>query len=214
MVSDDKFLLNNVRVVFPKCFKDQAEAFDGKGDPYYSASFLLSPTDPQIAKVREEIVKAARRKLGEKADAQLKIFSAKDKLPIHDGELKAGKPYGSAYKGMLYISGRNNARTKPPIPVYDNIIDPATGFARVIESAADPKAPYSGSYVNVFLNFFHYNAGGGEGIGCSIAGVQFHKDGERLEGGSVAAADDFKALPGTETAKVTATGQGAAAMFN
>lgn len=213
MASDDKFLLTNVRAVFPKYFKGQEEAFDGKGDPYYSGSFLISPTDQQIAKVREEIVKAARRKLGEKAEEQLKVFSAKDKLPIHAGELKAGKPYGAAYKGLLYISGRNNARTNPPIPVYDSVTDPATGFARVIESAADPKAPYSGSYVNVFLNFFHYNAGGGEGIGCSIAGVQFHKDGERLAGGVVAAADDFKALPGTDAAKVAATGQGAAALF-
>jgi hypothetical protein len=212
MASSDKFLLTNVRAVFPKYFKGQEEAFDNKGDPYYSGSFLIDPTDPQVAKIREQIVAAATAKLGEKAGDALKVFSAKDKLPIHSGDLKADKPYGAAYKGMLFISGRNNAKTNPPIPVYDNVLDPATKLARVIESAADPKAPYSGCYVNVYLNFFYYKAGGGEGIGCSIAGVQFAKDGERLAGGVTARAGDFEAIPPAETAKA-ATGGGAAALF-
>lgn len=213
MASNDKFLLMNVRAVFPKYFKGQEEAFEGKGDPYYSGAFLISPTDPQVAKIKEEIVKAARVKLGEKAEAELKIYSAKDKLPIHSGDLKADKPYGAAYKGMLFVSGRNNAKTNPPIPVYDNEIDPTTKVARVIESAADPKAPYSGCYVNVYLNFFAYSQGGGQGIGCSIAGVQFHKDGERLSGGVSARAGDFEAIPAATGETVAASGKGAAALF-
>ena len=210
----DKFLLSNVRIVFPKLFEGQAEAFEGKGDPYYAASFIIAPTDAQIESViKPQIRAAARAKWGEKADEMLKIFAAKDKLPIHDGMLKANKPYGAAYKGMLYVSARNNGKTNPPIPVYDNVIDPKTGQARIITSAADKAAPYSGAYVNVYLNFFGYAAGGGEGVGASIAGVQKHADGERLAGGVAAAASDFAAVPAAVTEAAATTGQGAAALF-
>lgn len=207
------FLLKNVRVVFPKFFAGQAEAFEGKGDPYYSASFLIVPTDPQVEALKEEIRKAARVKWPLDWENQLKVFAMKDKLCLHDGAMKAGKTYGAAFKGMLYASGRNNAKTNPPIPVYDNVLDPKTNEARVITSQTDARAPYSGSYVNVYLNIFAYNAGGGEGVGASIAGVQFHADGERLSGGATAKASDFAAIPAPTLEKAAASGQGAASLF-
>jgi hypothetical protein len=46
-----------------------------------------------------------------------------------------------------------------------------------------------------------------------LLGVQFTKDGERLAGGGVAAADDFEAIPQPEAAKAAAAGTGAAALF-
>lgn len=187
------FLLKNVRAVFPKYFEGEAEAFDGKGDEYYSGSFILPKDHPQMAEIKDRIRKAAADKWAEKGPAMLKVFAAKDKLPLHDGALKADKAYGAAYEDKLYISARNNARTNPPIPVFDNVKDPATGEARVIKSKADPHAPYSGAYVNVVLNFFGYDAGGGQGIGASIGGVQWHAAGERLAGGVTASASQFEA---------------------
>lgn len=207
------FLLKNVRAVFPKFFAGQAEAFEGKGDAYYSGSFLLEITDPQVELVKEEIRKAARIKWPQDWEARLKTFAAKDKLALHDGAMKAHKPYGAAYAGKLYVSGRNNAKTNPPIPVYDNVTDPKTGSARIIESVADKKAPYSGSFVNVYLNFFGYAAGGGEGVGASIAGVQFHADGERLSGGVTAKANDFAAIPPAAQVAAATSGAGAASLF-
>lgn len=207
------FLLKNVRAVFPKYHEGEAEAFEGKGDPYYSGSFLLEPTDPQVEAFKEEIRRVAKAKHPQDWEERLKVYAMKDKLPLHDGAMKAGKAYGSAFKGKLYVSARNNAKTNPPIPVYDNVIDPKTNEARVIKSKADPRSPYSGSFVNVYLNVFAYNAGGGEGIGASIAGVQFHADGERLAGGVTAKASDFVAVPPAATAKAAATGQGAASLF-
>ncbi len=209
----DLLLLSNVRAVFPKYFKGQEEAFEGKGDPYYSGSFLLLPTDPQVEIVKEAQRAAARKKWPTDWEERLKVFAMKDKLALHDGAMKAGKTYGAAFKGMLYVSGRNNAKTNGPIPVYDNVIDPKTNEARVILSSSDPRAPYSGSYVNVYLNLFGYSAGGGEGVGASIAGVQFHADGERLSGGATARASDFKAIAAPVIAKAAASGQGAASLF-
>lgn len=207
-------LLSNVRIVFPKLFVGQEEPFGGKGDPYYSASFLVEPNDPQIAAIKAEILRVARAKWGEKAEDNLKIAQAKDKLLIHDGVMKANKPYGDAYKGKLYVSARNNAKTNPPIPVYDNVTDPKTGEARVITSPTDAKAPYSGSFVNVYLNVFAYS-NEGEGVAASIAGVQFHADGERLAGGVTAKAGAFKAVPPPAALAKTAaeTGQGAKSLF-
>jgi hypothetical protein len=208
-----KFQLTNVRAVFPKYFKGQEESFQGKGDPYFSGAFIIEPTDKQVELVKAMIREVAEKKFGAKADSMLKIFAAKDKLPLHDGDAKADKPYGAAYKGKLFVSGRNNATKNPPIPVFDNVIDPATGKARRIELASDPKAPYSGCYVNVYLNVFYYNQGGGEGIGASILGVQICADGERLSGGVPATADDYQAVPEKAQSDVAASGKGAASLF-
>lgn len=195
-----KITLLNVRAVFPKYFKGQEEAFEGKGDPYWSGSFLLPKNHPQVEELKTLIRAASEAKFPGKGEAMLKVFQAKDKICLHDGDLKADKPYGAAYAGMLYVSARNNATKGPPPGVFDNIIDPKTGFARVIESANDPKAPWSGCYVNAILSVFGYAAGGGEGIGAQILGVQFAKDGDRLAGGGVSAASDFVAIPGTPAA--------------
>jgi hypothetical protein len=216
-------LLSNVRITFPKLLAGQEESFKGtpgkagdskNNDPYFSAGFIIVPTDPQVAAIKAEIARVAQAKFPQNWEEMLKIFQAKDKLPIHDGMLKANKPYGAAYKGNLYVSARNNAK-QGPIPVYDNVIDPKTGEPRVILSPTDPKFPYSGSYVNAYLNFFYYNQGGGEGIGGGICGVQFHADGERLAGGVTAAAGAFKAAPppADVAQKAAASGQGAASLF-
>jgi hypothetical protein len=215
----DLLYLQNLRIVFPKLLAGQEEVFKGKDgadkDPYYSASWLIDPTDPQVELVKAEIRRVAQKKYPQNWEEMLKVFQAKDKLPIHDGLLKANKPYGAAFKGMLYISARDNAAKKPPRAVYDNIVDPKTGHARVITSPTDPKFPYSGAFTNVYLSFFTYNQGGGEGIGASIAGVQFHADGERLAGGVTAQASAFKAAPppAAVAQKAVATGQGAASLF-
>lgn len=186
--------LLNVRITFPKLFEAEKFKADDK-DAYYSASFLLPKDHPQLSELARTTRKAAAIKWKDKAEEMLMIAKSKDKLPIHDGMMKALKSYGAEYAGNFYVSARNNARTGARPGVYDNVIDPATGKARIITSSSDPRAPYSGMYVNVHLDLFGYKQGGGEGIGASIAGVQYHRDGERLSGGSIAAAEDFEAIP-------------------
>lgn len=210
-MSELRVKLDNVRITFPKLFAGQEEQFNNKGDPYFSASFLMPADHPDLPKLKAAILAAATAKWGAKAGDMLKEFQIKDKLPVHDGALKASKPYGEAYKGMLYVSARNNAAKNPPVPVFDAVIDPATNMARVIPSAADAKAPYSGSYVNAIINVFGYSRDGGQGVGASIVGVQFHKDGERLSGGESASASDFEAIVPEKSE--AAQKQGAASLF-
>lgn len=204
--------LNKVRLTFPKLFPGQEETFGGKGDPYWSASFLLSRDHPDLPKLREAIKAAAMAKWPQKFESQLKAAQAKDKLPVHDGDLKADKPYGSAYAGQLYVSARNNAKTGPAPSVFDKVTDPATGMAREIKSQSDKRAPYSGCYVNVILNLFAYQ-NEGEGVAASIMGVQFCEDGERLAGGVQAQAKDFEAIPDQTAKAAAADGKGAASFF-
>lgn len=204
--------LNRVRLTFPKLFPGQEEVYKGKGDPYWGASFLLDADHPDLPKLREAIKAAAMLKWPQKFDAELKAAQAKDKLPVHDGDLKADKPYGASYKGKLYVSARNNAKLGPAPAVFDKVIDPATGMAREIKSQSDPRAPYSGCYVNVILNLFGYQ-NEGSGVAASIMGVQFEDDGERLAGGVQAKANDFAAVPDKAAEQAKAEGKGAAAFF-
>ena len=78
--------LNNVRLTFPKLMPGQEEQFSGKGDPYWSASFLLGKDHPDLPKLREAIKAAAMAKWPQKWESQLKAAQAKDKLPVHDGD--------------------------------------------------------------------------------------------------------------------------------
>ena len=206
-------ILNNVRATFPKYFAGQEEAFEGKGDAYWSGSWLMPTDHPDLVLLKTAILAAAEAKWPNKGAGMLKVFMAKDKLALHDGDLKADKPYGAAYKGMLYVSARNNAAKGPAPLVVDNVIDPATGEARVISSPNDARAPYSGAYVNVKLALFGYETGGGQGVGAQILGVQFHADGERLSGGGVAAATDFQAIPAKTAELVVDSGDGAKSLF-
>lgn len=208
-----KVKLNNVRITFPKLFRGQEEAFGGKGDAYWGASFLLAADHPDLPALKAAIKEAATAKWGAKAESHLKSAQVKDKLPVHDGDLKADKPYGASYKGMLYVSARNNAKQGPAPSVFDSVIDPETGHARAIDSVTDKRAPYSGSYVNAILNVYAYQ-NEGEGVAASIMGVQFCADGERLAGGVQAAATDFEAVPDTAAEKVATSGKGAAAFFS
>lgn len=214
---EGRFMLRNVRIVFPNLFKGEAKQQkkpDGTlTDPAYGASFLIAPNDPQIEQIiKPAILKAAQKKFGPEWEAILRAAQAKDKLPIHDGNLKAHLPYGAPYKGMMFINARNQEKAYPGgVPVYDNVQDSNTGQARVITSRNDPHAPYSGCYVNVSLSFWGYTQGD-KGISASIAGVQFFKDGERLSGGVVAQATDFEAVPAASQEKAAA-GAGAAGLF-
>ena len=217
-MADLKVKLNNVRAFFPKYFKGQEEPFANKGDAYYSGSFGFARDHADLPQLREAIVAAAKAKWPTQWESMLLEFKAKDKLPVHDGDVKASKPYGAAYAGKLYLSARNNAKTNPAVPVFDTVIDPATGQAREIKDLNDKFAPYSGCMVNVYVNLFGYSKDGGMGIGASIAGVQVIRNaegtglvGERLAGGVQSTAADYEAIPAKADDKTAVASTGSAA---
>lgn len=204
---DVQVTLKEVVAVFPKVLKGQEEAFQGKGDPYFSSSFIITKDDPNYKAMVAGLMKAAEKKWKEKAGAQLKVCAAKDKLALHDGDLKAGKAYGAVYAGKYYVSARNNAVKNQPPTVVDNVNDPKTNKLRLITEQNDPHAPYSGVIVNVVLNLFAYS-NEGEGVAASIVGVQFVRHGTRLSGGATLAPDAFQPIPEAADAAAAGTSAG------
>lgn len=168
-----KVKLSNVRLAFPQLF--EAKTVNGEGEPAFSASFLISPKDPQVAKINAAIDEVATAKWGAKAPAMLKAARAADKVAIHDGDAKSQY---AGFEGNLYISARSKTR---PL-VIDADKSPLV--------AADGK-PYAGCYVNASIELWVQDNGYGKRVNASLLGVQFVRDGDAFAGGGRASEDDF-----------------------
>lgn len=188
-----KVQLKEVRLTFPQLF--DPKQVNGQGDPKYSAAFLIPKDHPQIKELKAAISTAATEKWGAKAGDVLKQLSAGDKLCLHDGDAKSDY---DGYAGTFFINASNKVR---PLVI---------GPDRAPLTASDGK-PYSGCYVNAIVEIWPQDNQFGKRVNASLLGVQFVKDGERLAGGGVAAADDFEAIAQPEAEKAAAGG--AASLF-
>jgi hypothetical protein len=171
-----KIKLNAVRLSFPQLF--EAKTVNGEGKPAFSAAFLISPKDPQIAMINTAISSVAAEKWGAKADAILKTIRAADKTCLHSGDLKSNY---DGFEGMMYISARN--------PLKPSVVD--TNRSPLV---AEDGRPYAGCYVNAVLELWTQDNNYGKRVNATLMGVQFYKDGESFVGGGVADADDFDDL--------------------
>lgn len=190
-----KLHLKDVRLSFCNVF--DAKQVNGQGDAKFSCALLFPRTHPQLPEIVGALKKAASDKWGAKGEEVYNALKASDKLCLHDGD---SKPEIDAYKGMLFINASNKQR---PL-VIDGQRNPLV--------AADGK-PYSGCYGNVMIEVWPQDNQFGKRINASLLGVQFVRDGDRLAGGGVAAADDFEAIPQAGQEKAAATGAGAASLF-
>lgn len=182
-------------MTFPQLF--DAKQVNGQGDPKFSAAFLISKDHKQLPAIKAAIVAAATEKWGAKHAEVLKSLQAADRLALHDGDAKSDY---DGYAGSYFVNASNKIRPLVIGPQREPLV------------ASDGK-PYSGCYVSAIVEFWAQDNQFGKRVNASLLGVQFTADGQRLAGGGVAAADDFEALPGTDAAKVEATGKGAAALF-
>ena len=185
----------NVRLTFPQLF--EPKQVNGQGDPKFSSAFLVPKNHPQLGAIKEAMVAAATEKWAAKASEVLKQLQAADKLCLHDGDAKSDY---DGYAGNFFINASNKIRPLVIGPQREPLV------------AVDGK-PYSGCYVNAIVEFWAQDNQFGKRVNASLLGVQFVKDGERLAGGGVAAADDFEALPQAEGAKVAAATGGASSLF-
>jgi hypothetical protein len=81
----------------------------------------------------------------------------------------------AAYEGCYFINA--NSVQKPG--VVDQDLNPIL----------DQNEFYSGCYGRASITFYPYNAQGSKGIACGLNNVQKLEDGEKLGGGTTAAAD-------------------------
>ena len=190
-----KVHLKDVRISFANIF--DAKQVQGQGDAKFSASFIFAKTSPVVAELKTAISAAATEKWGAKAGEVLKALQASDKLCLHDGDAKSDN---DGYVGNFFVNASNKTRPLVIGPQREPLV------------AADGK-PYSGCYVNAIVEIWPQDNQFGKRVNASLLGVQFLRDGERLAGGGVAAADDFEAIPQAGVEKAATSGEGAKSLF-
>lgn len=178
---DNRLTIKDVRIAYAQGVFEARSAKPGD-KAKYGAAFIIGRDHPALKEISEVVVRVAKARWADKADEVLKQLKAADRLPIHSGDAKASS---AGYAGNYYFNAGNLIR---PL-VLDSNKAPLT--------AADGK-PYSGSYGNVRVEVWAQDNQHGRRINFSLLGYMFVRDGERLAGGSVATADDFEAIPGTE----------------
>lgn len=181
-----KIRLTNVRLTFPQLF--EAKQVNGQGDPKFSAAFLIPRDHAQLPELQAAIRGAAEEKWGKKSSEVLKALKAADKLCVHDGDAKSDY---DGYEGNYFVNASHKIRPLVIGPQREPLVE------------ADGK-PYSGCYVTAIIEVWAQDNNFGKRVNASLLGVQFIKDGERLAGGGVAAADDFEPVVDPKAAKSAA----------
>jgi Protein of unknown function (DUF2815) len=143
-------------------------------EPKYSAVLLIPKKDKTtIAAIQAEIDIAFNSVKSKLKAKQLKSWHN----PLQDGDEATEK--GEEYANHFFI----NAKSPTKVALFDADLNPVQGKEEIAELF------YSGVYAKAIVKFFGFDKGDG-GVGCSLNGLKFVKDGEPLSGGR-ATADDF-----------------------
>jgi hypothetical protein len=173
-----------VRLSYPHLAKPQP----GKngGNPKYSAvgvieaETLADATEKaRLDAIKAEMVEVGRAKWPGKFDSFVKS----------DG-FKKGLRTDTADKypdGSMFFSAR---ATNQPGLVY-GYADPTTKKPAIVPVELIQKVFYPGAYVRMLVSVFGFETDGNRGLSFGLEGIQFVKDGERMDG-RVAAEDAFE----------------------
>jgi len=179
-----KIRLNNVRIAFcQNLWTAGTMAGDDKGKPAFSCTFLLQKDDPQLKKVKDAMVQAAKDKWAAKWENVYKGLVSEGRTCLKDGETK---DQYTGFEGCMYVPAR--AYTAPLVLDKDK--------SPLSESSGKP---YAGCYVNCSIDIWAMDKPGwGKRICCALKGVQFHADGDAFGGAAPATEADFEDL-GSDT---------------
>lgn len=185
------FRINNVRVAFPKFW--EPSQFNGQGAWRCGGQFILTPDHPQIGAVRDAIKAAAVAKWGAKAADKMKKAELNNKVCLRSGDSKSDY---DGFAGNFVLSanckGGTTAESATRPAVFNR--NPQDGKCA---TEADWHG-YSGCYVNIVVSIYADDRFG-DGINCSLAGVQFAADGDAFAGAK-ASASDFDTIEDGATA--------------
>jgi hypothetical protein len=141
--------------------------------PKYSAVLLIPKKDKATIDAIKGQIDIAFENVKSKLNAkQLKKWYN----PLQDGDEESDK---EEYAGHYFV----NAKSDTKVALFDANLNPVQDKEEIAELF------YSGAYAKAVLKFFGFDKGDG-GVGCSLNGLKFVKDGEPLSG-SRATADDF-----------------------
>jgi hypothetical protein len=165
---------NKVKVVTGKVRFSYANVFTPKAamegsTPKYSVSILIPKSDKEgVAKLQKAFEECKTSNAAFFGGSVPKLL----KGGLRDGDAERED---EAYAGHYFINA--NSAQKP------EIVDAQR------EELFDQSEFYSGCYGRASITFYPYNAQGSKGIACGLNNLQKLEDGEKLGGGSSAAAD-------------------------
>lgn len=214
-----KVYLKGARAAFTQGLFE-AKQVQGQGEAKFSMASIIEPTtlayfgdvnpDSKTGRAqglkwgnpRDELSKAViavgEEKWKNEAMKVLTELKAADRLPLHDGDSKAGY---QGYAGNLFVNASNK-------------IKPMTRDGRTgAQLEAKDGVIYSGAYVDVTLDIWAQANQFGKRVNASLVAVSFARDGERLAGGVAASEEDYAEIPEQAAQKAVATGKGAASLF-
>lgn len=168
--------LPSVRISFPVLFK--AKAFNGQGEPAYSAAFLIPKGSKLHAEIDAAMLKVAREKWGDKAALILQNLAAPKEKCFYNGDVK--DEY-EGFKGNMVLSARS---TRKPV-VTDRDKNTLT---------QEDGRPYSGCYVHASARLWAQDNAFGKGLRAELRAVMFARDGDAFAGGAPASDDEFDDL--------------------
>lgn len=176
-----------VRLAFPELHAPKA--FQGHGEPAYSACFILDPIEnaEDIKAIEDTIRAVAVEKWGAKAQTIIESLRKKDAICYVPGPKVSAK--GEVYEGFEgkhHLNARNGGSPGKPA-MKPTLVD----ADRTILTPESGK-PYGGCYVIANLDIWCQDNAYGTRINCSIRGIQFRRDGPAFSGGAAASVDEFE----------------------
>ena len=172
--------LNKVRISFPDVW-EPSQKYNN-----YSVHGLMEKGDENYKRIMAAVMAVAKRKWPSEGAAIVKQAGARDKLCVHNGELKANL---AGYDGMYYISASRKAKDGRPT-LFNALREEVT----TKEEAA--KLFQSGYYANLLVEVWPYKGGDqAPSVFATLLGVQYAGKGERFSGGGrLAKKDEFDDL--------------------
>ena len=172
-MSNNRFILKNVRCNYPRVFAPETNQLSGKSE--YSIVVMIPENDPQVAELKAKMQEVWVNKFGpEKGPRKLKsAMDSKNTRFLHfDDE-----------SGFYKINLKRRETDGAPI-VIDRAKQPLT---------ASSGLPYGGCYINVSFDLWVYDKQS-TGTSATLMGVQFVADGEPFGGSSQPSDKDFEDL--------------------
>jgi len=155
---------------------------DPNAKPKYSVTVLIPKSDT-ATKAKIDAAIAAAKKMGvEKKTFREGVPLDRLPSPLYDGDgVRADgfTPFGPECKGCWVFTASSNA-DRPPKVVDANR-----------NEILDPTEIYSGIWGRVGVDFFAYNTGTKQGVGCALINVQKLADGEPFGAARASVDDDF-----------------------
>lgn len=175
--------LANVRIAFcESLFTAKGMANDPKSEPRHSAVFIIEPGSENEKLITKAVTEVAIEKWKDKAKSTMEDLISKGRVCFEkraktnsDGEVYDG------FEGTYSV--RASSKSRPTVVDRD----------RTQLSESDGR-PYSGCYVNAYIEIWAQDNQWGKRVNATLSGVQFVKDGDAFSSTKPISADKFDDL--------------------